>query len=90
MIITTTILDQSYTMKPAPEKITQEASGAVAVDAAWTIHVNDGFDTQIGNRLERRGRRFRFVLGDGRFIETETEHEIGLFIRGVLTGRCLC
>lgn len=81
-MLTTTIIDSPYRLSSAPK--------GDGVDACWVIHIGDKFDTQIGNRLERRGDAFRFVLGDGRFLETDTQRGIDLFIRGILIGRCLC
>lgn len=71
-----------YTKRPSPDKSSD-------AEAAWTIHVQDGFDTQIGRRIERHARRWLLVFKEGA-VELPTEREMHIFIQGVLTGRTLC
>lgn len=60
------------------------------VRAAWTIHACDGFETQIGTRLERNfDGGWRFVMKDTAFY-FKNEIRASLFIQGVCVGRCLC
>jgi hypothetical protein len=58
--------------------------------ACWIVTVNDGFNTQIGTRLEKlHDGKWRFVL-KGTTINFDSEQQALLFIAGVLVGRCLC
>lgn len=79
-----------FTMKPA-----QTAGLDTEVGAAWTIHVADGFDTQIGTRLEHRRKPsgvdyYRMVFKDDKNVTIDTERDAMVLIQGILLGRTLC
>lgn len=72
----------TFTRKPAPL-----ADGAVA---CWTVHLHDGFETQIGTRLEQREHDWRMVFKDDKSVTVDTERDAMVLIQGLLLGRCLC
>jgi hypothetical protein len=74
-----------FTMKPAPI-----ASLDVSVKEAWTIHINDGFDTQIGTRLERQASDWRMVFANDKSVTVDTERDAMILIQGIMIGRTLC
>lgn len=58
--------------------------------ASWTLHVRDGFDTQIGTRVDVRGNgSWRLQLKD-HDVFCDTEVEMRTIITGILIGRGLC
>ncbi len=71
-----------FQMRP----IAHDVDGSLS---AWTIHVDDGFNTQIATRLERRAYDWRLVFKDEKSVTVDTERDAMILIQGVLIGRCL-